>query len=89
MSPVDLVLIEGYKHHAHEKIEVHRPALGKPVIAPTEPTIIAIACDSPPADMGDLEIDLLDLNDPAAIARYILSSCGLAIGQRAPVETAG
>ena len=89
MSPVDLVLVEGYKHHAHDKIEVHRPSLGQPVIAPTEPSVIAIACDSPPAGAGDLGVVLLDLNDPAAIAQYILSVCGLDANRRAPVETAG
>ena len=89
MSPVDLVLVEGYKHHAHDKIEVHRPALGQPIIAPTEPSIIAIACDSPPADSNGLGIDLLDLNDSTAIARYILSACGLDAHLRAPAKTAG
>ncbi len=89
MSPVDLVLVEGYKHHAHDKIEVHRPSLGQPVIAPTEPSVIAIACDRPPAGADDLGVVLLDLNDPAAIAQYILSVCGLDANRRASVETAG
>ena len=32
MSPVDLVLVEGFREHAYDKIEVHRPALGKPLL---------------------------------------------------------
>ncbi len=89
MSPVDLVLVEGYKHHAHDKIEVHRPALGQPVIASTEPSVIAIACDDPPADADELGVAILDLNDPTAIAHYIVSVCGLDDHLRAPAETAG
>ncbi len=77
MSPVDLVLVEGYKHHAHDKIEVYRPSLGQPVIAPTEPSVIAIACDRPPANADELGVAILDLNNPPAIAEYILSVCGL------------
>ena len=30
LAPCDLVLIEGYKEAAVPKIEIHRPALGKP-----------------------------------------------------------
>src|SRR5246127_5740270 len=29
MTPVDLLLVEGFKHHDHPKIEVYRRALGK------------------------------------------------------------
>ena len=89
MSPVDLVLVEGYKHHTHDKIEVHRPALGQPIIAPTETSVIAIACDSPPANADELGTAILDLNDPTAISLYILSVCGLDAHLRAPAETAG
>jgi molybdopterin-guanine dinucleotide biosynthesis protein B len=89
ISPVDLVLVEGYKHHAHDKIEVHRPSLGQPVIASTDPSVIALACDSSPADADDLGVAILDLNDPAAIARYILSVCGFDAHLGAPAEKAG
>ena len=36
MHPVDLVLVEGYKGHPFPKLEVHRPALGKPPIWPEQ-----------------------------------------------------
>ena len=29
LSPVDLVLVEGFKSYPHPKLEVHRPALGR------------------------------------------------------------
>ncbi len=38
LSPVDLVLVEGFKHEPHAKLEIHRPALGKPLLCPTTPT---------------------------------------------------
>src|SRR5437773_5290022 len=47
MSPVDLLLVEGWKRHAHPKLEVHRPSLGKPLLYPEDPDIVAIALDEP------------------------------------------
>ena len=32
LSPVDLVIVEGFKREAHPKIEVHRAANGKPFL---------------------------------------------------------
>ena len=87
LSPVDLVLVEGYKHHAHDKIEVHRPALGQPLIAPTDPSVIAIACDSRLENSDALAIPILDLNDPPAIADHILTVCGLDAHLPTPAET--
>jgi molybdopterin-guanine dinucleotide biosynthesis protein B len=45
LSPVDLVLIEGYKGEPHPKLEVHRGALGAPLLAPGDRAIVAIASD--------------------------------------------
>jgi molybdopterin-guanine dinucleotide biosynthesis protein B len=45
LSPVDLVLIEGYKKEPHPKLEVHRGAVGLPLLAPGDPAIVAIASD--------------------------------------------
>ncbi len=42
MSPVDLVLVEGFKRHAHPKMEIIRPALGKPLLYPDDPLICAL-----------------------------------------------
>ncbi len=89
MSPVDLILVEGYKHHAHDKIEVHRPSLGQPVIAQTDPSVVAIACDGSPAGADELEVAILDLNNPASIAEYVLAYCDFDAHLRTPAETAG
>jgi molybdopterin-guanine dinucleotide biosynthesis protein B len=69
LSPVDLVIVEGYKANPHPKIEVHRPALGKPPLWPDRPDIVAVACD----DACDIEPpQQLPLNDPAAIVDWAL-----------------
>jgi molybdopterin-guanine dinucleotide biosynthesis protein B len=72
MRPVDLLLVEGWKHHPHPKIEVHRPALGKPLIYPGDPHVVAIAADEPlPAPLP-----LLPLGDPTAVAAFIWDHLG-------------
>src|SRR5712691_5113143 len=45
MSPVDLLLVEGWKRHPHQKIEVHRPPLGKPLIYSDDRHVVAIAAE--------------------------------------------
>jgi molybdopterin-guanine dinucleotide biosynthesis protein B len=45
MSPVDLVIVEGYKSEPHRKIEVHRSANGKPLLFPGDTGIVGIASD--------------------------------------------
>ena len=69
LEPVDLVLVEGFKAHPFSKLEVHRPAFGKPPIWPDAPDIVAVATDSP-IDPGDRA--LLPLNDPNAVMRWVL-----------------
>lgn len=67
---LDLVLVEGYKQEKFPKIELHRPALGKPLLFLNDDTIVAIACDAElPLEPG---IPRLDLNQPEAIATFIL-----------------
>jgi molybdopterin-guanine dinucleotide biosynthesis adapter protein len=48
LSPVDLVIVEGFKRDDHPKIEVHRAANGKPWLHPQDPHIAAVASDTPP-----------------------------------------
>lgn len=68
LTPVDLVLVEGWKHGAHAKLEVHRPSVGKPLLAPDDPRVIAVATD---AVLPDLTVPSLDLNDIDAIAKFV------------------
>ncbi len=73
LSPVDLVLIEGFKCEGHPKIEAFRAEAGNPLIAAEDNSIKAIASDTP------LEVDrpVFDLDDTAAIADFILGEVGL------------
>jgi len=74
MSPVDLLLVEGWKRHPHPKIEVHRPSLGKELLYPADPYVVAIASDEAIA----APIPLLPLGDPGAVAAFIVDHLGLA-----------
>src|SRR5262249_38603269 len=73
MSPVDLVLVEGFKRQPHQKLEVHRPSLGMPLIYPGDPHVVAIASDEPFA----APLPLLPLGDAGAIASFIADHLGL------------
>jgi molybdopterin-guanine dinucleotide biosynthesis protein MobB len=73
LSPVDLVLIEGYKRDAHPKVEAFRAVTGNPLIALDDPTVRAVASDT----TLTLDRPVFDLNDTAAIADFILSEVGL------------
>jgi molybdopterin-guanine dinucleotide biosynthesis adapter protein len=67
---IDLVLVEGFRHVPFPRIELHRQALGHPLLHPYDPAIIAVACDYS-LDTGTLPV--LDINDPAAIVVFITS----------------
>ncbi|NTV10229.1 MAG: molybdopterin-guanine dinucleotide biosynthesis protein B [Zoogloea sp.] len=72
LSPCDVVLVEGFKATPIPKIEVHRPSVGKPLIHPGNPHVVAVATD------GEMHLPLprLDLNDPSAVADFILHYSG-------------
>jgi molybdopterin-guanine dinucleotide biosynthesis protein MobB len=74
LAPVDLVLIEGWKAAAHPKVEVWRDALGRPPLAPENPTIRAVAAAGAPPP---LDRPVLPLDDPAGVADFILAETGL------------
>jgi molybdopterin-guanine dinucleotide biosynthesis adapter protein len=69
LSPVDLVLVEGFKREAHPKLEVHRPVVGKPLLAPDDPHIVAIASDGP----VNARVPVVSLDDIDAIADILVA----------------
>ena len=71
MSPVDLVLVEGFKRDAFPKLEIYRAENGKPLIHPEDPHIVAIASD---VALPQARIPVVDLNDIEAIADLLLKS---------------
>ena len=70
MSPVDLVLVEGYKRDAFPKLEIHRAANGKPLLHPEDPHIVAVAADSA---LPAATVPVIDLNDIEAIADFLVA----------------
>jgi molybdopterin-guanine dinucleotide biosynthesis adapter protein len=73
ITPVDLLLVEGFKHYPHPKIEVHRPSLGKPPLHPEDPFVVAVAADE---KLPELSLPWLPLASPAIIAEFILTHDG-------------
>lgn len=73
---VDLVLVEGFKHENFPKIELHRTVLGKPLLFPDDPRIIAVASDggSLTADPGKLP--LMSIDEPGDVASFVLAYIG-------------
>lgn len=73
LSPAefDIVLVEGYKMARIKKIELHRPALGFPLLYPSDEHIIAVASDRHLNAVADLPV--LDLNNTGEIADFILT----------------
>jgi molybdopterin-guanine dinucleotide biosynthesis protein B len=69
LSPVDLVLIEGYKRERHPKLEVYRAAVGKPLLHPEDPAIVAIAADEP---LPAARVPVVDLDDIERIADLMI-----------------
>ncbi len=69
MSPVDLVLVEGYKRDPFPKLEIHRVANGKPLIHPDDPHVMAIAADVP---LPEATVPVVDLDDIESIADILM-----------------
>ncbi len=74
LAPCDLVLVEGFKQEPVPKLEVHRPANGKPPLHVERDDIVALACD----EMIATDIPLLPLNDAGKIADFIIHYLSLA-----------
>lgn len=70
LSPVDLVIVEGFKRDPHTKLEVYRAANGKPPLHPGDPSIVAIASDVAFPDAGR---PVIGLDDVSAIADRLLA----------------
>ena len=68
LSPVDLVIVEGFKRHAHPKLEVYRAAVGKPLLHPDDDCIVAVATDAP---LREAQVPVLMLDDVESIANVL------------------
>lgn len=79
MSPVDLLIIEGFKFAHHDKLEVYRPSIGKPLLATDDRGVVAVASDAPLSGLG---VPVLALNEPDAIADFIVAHFTAGRGHR-------
>ncbi|MES2686545.1 MAG: molybdopterin-guanine dinucleotide biosynthesis protein B [Pseudomonadota bacterium] len=71
---VDWVLVEGFKSSDLLKVEVWRAESGKPVRYPDDDFVVAIATDSP-AQLPEATLrPVLDLNDPDAVAQWLVDN---------------
>ena len=70
LAPVDLVIVEGFKHGAHPKLEIYRSAVGKPPLHPDDPRIVAVASDAP---VPSARVPVVGLDDVDAIADLMLA----------------
>lgn len=78
LAPADLTLVEGFKHEAIDRLEVYRPALGKPPLhADADFACVAVASDARQWSGANPALPVLDLNDPAAVVAFIGQHVGL------------
>lgn len=70
LSPVDLVMVEGYKRERIPKLEIYRAEIGKPLLHLEDDWIVAIASDTA---LPDASVPVVDLNDIDKIADILLA----------------
>ncbi|PWR23198.1 molybdopterin-guanine dinucleotide biosynthesis protein B [Zavarzinia compransoris] len=70
LAPVDVVIVEGFKRDPVPKIEVHRPEVGKPLLQPDDPHIVAVASPAPLPGVG---VPHLPLDDIGAIVAFLVA----------------
>jgi molybdopterin-guanine dinucleotide biosynthesis protein B len=81
LSPVDLVVVEGFKREPHRKIEVYRAANEKPLLFPDDPGIVGIATDTavettlPTAHLDDIEAVAAMMLKSAISLEEVLAKC--------------
>jgi molybdopterin-guanine dinucleotide biosynthesis protein B len=73
LAPCDIVLVEGFKSEGHvPRIEVRRTTSTEPPLFPRDANVVAVAADCPVPGAAERSIGVLDLNDPGAIAAFIV-----------------
>jgi molybdopterin-guanine dinucleotide biosynthesis protein B len=70
----DWVIVEGFKQADMPKIEVWRAEVSEPPRYPDDGFVIAVATDDPARLPVPTERSVLPLNDPPAVARWLLES---------------
>ena len=72
-NPCDLVLVEGYKRESIPKLEVWRAEIGKPLLFPGDPNIVALATDDAlPSGVTEPSFSRFGLADVGKIAEFVM-----------------
>lgn len=71
---VDWVLMEGFRESDLLKLEVWRPDAGHPARYPEDDFIVAVATDAPDRLPQATQRPVLDLNDPEAVAQWLVAN---------------
>ena len=74
MGPLDLVLVEGWKHGSHPRLEVRRSESPAPRLTAADPSVLAVVSDVP---LPDERCPVLPRDDLPAIATFVLQAVGL------------
>ena len=69
---VDWVLVEGFKHSDLLKLEVWRPESNKPPAYPDDDFVVGVVTNSPDQLPAPTLRPVMDLNDPAAVAQWLI-----------------
>jgi molybdopterin-guanine dinucleotide biosynthesis protein B len=73
MTPVDLLLVEGFRAWPHKRLEVWRAAVVKEPLFPSDPLVVAVAGDAP----AGCSLPLYDLDDIEGLGALVLRESGL------------
>ncbi len=87
LSDCDWVLVEGFKRAALPKIEIWRASTGQPVQYPDDPHIVAVCTDSAASMPQPTALPVIDLNDAAAVAAFLLQRPERFVFERARRES--
>jgi molybdopterin-guanine dinucleotide biosynthesis protein B len=68
------VIVEGFKHADLPKLEVWRDSVGGVPLYPADPYVVAVATDRPERLPEPTGLPVLSLDDPAAIAQWLMQS---------------
>lgn len=75
LSPADIVIVEGWKHGGHPKIELRRRSTGEErPLADTDPWVIAIAADY---EIRAKSLPVFSIDDVGAIADFVVGRFNL------------
>jgi molybdopterin-guanine dinucleotide biosynthesis protein B len=82
LAGLDLVLVEGFRLEPIPQIEIHRAELGAPPLGTGSASVIALASNQKPAPA--VAVPVFDLDDPTALARFVLDHVARLSGLRPP-----